>query len=170
LVSALLNYAQVGQETGEFDSVSMEAIVESALDNLRILILDNAVCVSHGPLPVVTGDRVLLIQLLQNLVANAIKYRRQGVPPSIQIEAALEAGMWRFAVSDNGEGIAARYQDQIFLPLKRLHGSEVPGTGMGLAVCRKIIERHGGHISVESQPGRGSTFFFTLPSASPGSK
>ncbi len=162
LVEALLNYAQVGQDEPEMSAVSMEAIVAAAIDNLDLLISETGAQVNYSSLPEIYGDGVQLSQLVQNLIANAIKYRRKNVAPCIRIAAEPQGTMWRLAVADNGEGIAPQYQEQIFSPLKRLHGGEIPGTGMGLAICRKIVEGHGGKMSVESEPGQGSTFFFTL--------
>ncbi len=167
LVEALLNYAQVGQDQPEMSAVSMDAILAAAIDNLDVLISETGARVYYSSLPEIYGDVVQLSQLVQNLIANAIKYSRQNIAPCIRITAEPQAKMWRFAVMDNGEGIAAQFQEQIFSPLKRLHGSDIPGTGMGLAICRKIVESHGGNISVESNPGQGSTFFFTLRALAP---
>ena len=112
------------------------------------------------------GDATQLVQLFQNLLANAIKFHRPGVAPRVSLSAQAGAEGWRFAVTDNGIGIAPEYFERIFALFQRLHGrTEYPGTGIGLALCKKIVERHGGHIGVESEPGRGSTFWFTLPRA-----
>jgi signal transduction histidine kinase len=114
-------------------------------------------------LPAVAVDPVPLLQLFQNLVSNALKYRSKKTP-RVSITATQEDSYWRFAVEDNGLGIPEEFQTQIFGIFKRLHErSEYPGTGIGLAICQKIIDRYGGRIWVESEPGRGSTFFFTLP-------
>jgi signal transduction histidine kinase len=106
---------------------------------------------------------VQLGQLLRNLIGNAIRFRRDDVRPEIEISAELAGDQWRFAIRDNGMGIDAKHYDRIFIIFQRLHGRERAGTGIGLAVCKKIVERHGGQIWVESQPGHGSTFYFTLP-------
>ena len=115
----------------------------------------------------VLGDEVQLIQLFQNLVANAIKFRSQE-STQIQVSAERRGQEWVFAIKDNGIGIAPEHQERIFSIFQRLHHrSEYPGTGIGLAICKKIVERHGGRIWVESQPGKGSTFYFSIPEAEP---
>jgi signal transduction histidine kinase len=114
-------------------------------------------------LPVIVGDGAQLAQLFQNLIANAIKFRR-GQPPHIRIDAQADGKAWRFSVQDNGIGIAPEYFDRIFVMFQRLHTrGAYPGTGIGLALCKRIVEHHGGRIWVESEPGKGSTFKFTLP-------
>jgi light-regulated signal transduction histidine kinase (bacteriophytochrome) len=128
------------------------------------MIAESEASVDSGPLPRLGMDTTSLIQLLQNLVANAIRYR-SAAPPRISISAAREAEYWHFRCSDNGVGIPSQYYERIFEPFKRLHGQEIPGSGIGLALCRKIVERYGGHIWVESTVGKGSTFHFTLPVA-----
>jgi signal transduction histidine kinase len=119
----------------------------------------------YGELPVVMGDEDQLVQLFQNLIANAIKFR-SGPGPRIVVSAEAEDGYWRFSVQDNGIGIGKDYFDRIFVMFQRLHSrSAYPGTGIGLAICKKIVERHGGRIWVESEPGQGTVFKFTLPRA-----
>jgi PAS domain S-box-containing protein len=165
LIQSLLHFAQVGQREFEIKPVPMETILDRALSHLKPQIQERQAQIKHTALPVVMGDSVQLIQLIENLIGNAIKYGRPGVRPNIEVSAHWQENRWVFAVRDNGEGIKPEHQDVIFEPLKRLHSADVPGTGMGLAVCRRIIERHGGHIWVESQPGIGSTFYFTLQPA-----
>jgi light-regulated signal transduction histidine kinase (bacteriophytochrome) len=163
LIRSLLQYAQVGEAPLQRTAVRIEAIVDGARSNLQPVLDQTAAEVAHGVLPTLTGDPVQLLQLFQNIVGNAIKYARPGVTPRIHISAEQsDEGVFRFAISDNGAGIDAKNYDRIFAPLKRLHGQEIPGNGIGLAICKKIVERHGGQIWVESQVGKGSTFFFTL--------
>lgn len=164
LINDLLDYSRLANPKPEiFTRVDTGREVSAALDNLR-----QAIGESHAEikvaanLPSLPADPVRLIRLFQNLISNAIKYHSER-PLEIHIDAAPEGSFWRFAISDNGIGIDPRYFERIFGVFKRLHGSEYPGTGIGLAVCRKIVEIHGGRIWVESEPGRGSTFFFTLP-------
>jgi signal transduction histidine kinase len=118
--------------------------------------------VTRGPLPTVSADRGQLAQVLQNLIGNAIHFRSDAAP-TVEVRAERIDGFWRFSVRDNGIGIEPCYHERIFIIFQRLHGGDRPGTGIGLAICRKIVAAHGGAIWVESQPGRGSTFFFTLP-------
>jgi PAS domain S-box-containing protein len=164
LIDGLLYFAEMEHGQLEFCELAMEVIVRDALINLDSLIQETSADVTYEDLPVVRGDALQLLQLIQNLLGNALKYRRVGVPPKIRISGKREGAMWTFAVADNGEGIAASYLDHIFEPFKRLHSSDVPGTGLGLALCKKIVTRHGGKIWVESDAGSGSTFFFTLDS------
>ncbi|MEO0107647.1 MAG: PAS domain S-box protein [candidate division WOR-3 bacterium] len=165
LINGLLEYARVGTRGKEPVPVDSEEVLRGVLRNLEILIGENNVRVTHDPLPMVRADRVQLGQLLQNLIANAIKFRGSA-PPEIHISARQEDGFWQFQVKDNGIGIAKEHYDRIFQIFQRLHTRDkYPGTGIGLAVCKRIVERHGGRIWVESQPGKGSSFFFTLPTS-----
>ena len=162
LIQTLLSYATVGQESAELDSVPLDTVLEKVAMSLRPLIAEAGARIESQPLPDVRGDRVLLRQLLQNLISNAIKYRKPEEAPCILVSAQSHGEFITISVKDNGEGIAPRYHQQIFAPLNRLHGPEIGGTGMGLAICKRIVERHGGRIWVESQAGEGATFFFTL--------
>ncbi len=122
--------------------------------------------ITHDPMPVVMADPLQLEQVFTNLVSNAIKFRRLDEPLQIHVGARRTDGFWEFSVADNGIGIAPEYFDRIFVIFQRLHTKETyPGTGIGLAIVKRIIDRHGGQIRVESTPGEGSTFFFTLPAA-----
>ena len=163
LIEDLLAYSRVGTRGTDLLDASSEAALRQALINLRHSIEESGVLVTHDPLPAVLADETQLIQLFQNLVGNAIKYRRPGVP-RVHITAARDGEKrWIFAVTDNGLGIDPQYFDRIFGVFQRLHKrEEYAGTGIGLAICKKIVERHGGSISVESQPGQGSTFRFSL--------
>jgi PAS domain S-box-containing protein len=165
LIDALLNFAQLGHAQIEFCHIPLETVVCDALINIDLLIRETGADLEYSELPFVNGDALQLVQLVQNLVANALKYRRQEVQPRVRISAKKADRSWIIAIEDNGEGISPDYRQTIFEPFKRLHGSDVPGTGIGLALCKKIVERHGGKIWVESEPGKGSTFFFSLPSA-----
>jgi PAS domain S-box-containing protein len=166
LLNDLRHYwSAVSQSEAPPASVSVERSLSAALGNLAAAIEQSGAVVTHGALPVVVADETPLVQLLQNLIGNAIKYRREETP-AIHISAERDgAGYWQIAVRDNGMGIPAEYLHDIFQPFKRLHGRETPGTGIGLALAQKIVERYGGRIWVDSEPGSGSTFRFTLPSA-----
>lgn len=163
LIQTLLKYASAGQEPMTLRKVRLASVVEAVLTTLRPTIEELGAEVSYGDLPIVQGDRVLLEQLMQNLLTNALKYCDPQIPPHVSISATQDESDWRIAVKDNGLGIAPEHHARIFLPLKRLHGSEISGTGIGLAVCRKIVERHGGKTWVDSEAGQGATFYFTLP-------
>ncbi|MCC6858788.1 MAG: PAS domain S-box protein [Bryobacterales bacterium] len=144
--------------------VELENVARLAISNLDAAIRESNAEVSFQALPVIEADSAQMLQLLQNLIGNAIKYRGPE-PPRVYVSAERRGENWVISVKDNGIGIEPRYADRVFLPFKRLHGGEYPGTGIGLAICKKIVERHGGFIWVESQPGAGSTFYFTLPAA-----
>lgn len=167
LIRTLLNYATVGQEPITRERVGLATVIDKVVITLKPTIEELRAKVSHGDLPTVYGDCVLLQQLIQNLVGNALKYFNPSVTPQVRISAELAKTEWIISVKDNGPGIALEHRERIFLPLKRLHGTEIPGTGMGLAVCRKIVEHHGGKIWVESEVGKGATFYFTLPTLDP---
>ena len=163
MVDSLLRYAQAGHGELKRETVSTEAAVDAVRVSLGALIEKSGARISCSALPTIEADPVLLQQLFQNLIANALKYHRPGHPPVIVIEGDRREGGWRFAVTDDGQGIPQEYQGMIFEPLKRLHGSETPGSGLGLALCRTIVARHGGRIWVESKgAGSGATFRFTL--------
>jgi PAS domain S-box-containing protein len=165
LVTDLLEYARSGTQQMPTDIVNCEEVLDSSLADLEAAIKEGNVVVSHDELPVVRGDRVWLTELFENLVGNAMKFRGADVPV-IHVGAESRGTDWCLSVRDNGIGIDPRFAARIFEPFRRLHTrDEFPGSGMGLAICRKIVERHGGRIWVESEPGKGSTFFFTLPAA-----
>jgi len=164
LIHALLAYSRVGTAGQEFTLTDCEAVLTQTLDDLRKAVEESGAEVTHDPLPQVRADTVQLRQVFQNLLSNAIKFRNQ-IPPHIHVSARQEGEHWLFSVQDNGIGINPEYTERIFVIFQRLHTRrENPdGTGIGLAICKKVIERHGGRIWVESQPGAGATFFFTLP-------
>jgi signal transduction histidine kinase len=162
LINDLLAYSRVGIQGKPFKPTDGEAVLKMAVDNLARSIAQSGVIITHEPLPTICGDEVQLIQLFQNLIANAVKFHGQE-PPRVHISARRQDGEWVFAVRDNGIGIAPEQQKRIFSIFQRLHHrSEYPGTGIGLAICKKIVERHGGKIWVESEVGRGATFYFTV--------
>lgn len=167
LISALLAYSRLNDAALNFrEPVSSQAAYETAIANLRSAIEESGAVVERSELPEVLTSRAQLIQVFQNLISNAIQYRGEA-SPKIVVHAARRGEFCQFSVRDNGPGIPERYHSVIFEPFKRLHGAERPGSGIGLAFCRKFIERGGGAIWVESEEGRGATFVFTLPAANP---
>jgi signal transduction histidine kinase len=163
LISDLLAYSQAARTSRTADFVNTAEILETVKKNLATAIEETGAEISATKLPVLRGDSVPLVHLFQNLVSNALKYRSQN-KPTLRIAAVKAGEYWRFSVQDNGIGIPKEFQTQIFGIFKRLHDrAEYPGTGIGLAICQKIVERYGGRIWVESEPGQGSTFLFTLP-------
>ncbi len=162
LINDLLAYSRVGTRGGKFEPTDVSVAIERALQNLRATIEESGALVSRDPLPTVTADGIQLAQLFQNLIGNAVKFRGEQ-RPKVHVSARLDGGEWIFSVKDNGIGIDPKYFGRIFTIFQRLHGNtEYPGTGIGLAICKKIAERHGGRIWVESETGKGSTFFFSI--------
>jgi PAS domain S-box-containing protein len=165
LLSDLLAYSKVGSDGKEFASVTLEETLKRAVDNLQPVIQDSRATVTHDPLPLVTGDDVQMVQLLQNLIENAIKFHGAELP-RIHVGVRQMGERWLLFVRDNGIGIDPQFTERVFGIFQRLHiTSQYPGTGIGLAICRKIVERHGGRIWVDSEPGKGATFYFTLQPA-----
>jgi PAS domain S-box-containing protein len=163
LINDLLSYSRVGTQGSEFALTDCAGVAGLAIRNLQKAIQESGATITCDPLPTVLGDRMQLLQLFQNLLANAIKFRTEQ-SPEIRIMATHTDGVWQFAVKDNGIGIEQRHFERIFLIFQRLHSRrQYPGTGMGLAICKKIVDRHGGTIWPVSKPGMGTTFFFTLP-------
>lgn len=168
LISDMLAYSQAGRETLAMTVVDLKEVVGWATANLaKSIDATRAKIEVIERLPSVLGDFSRLGQVFQNLLSNAIKYGAQNGDPLLVRVGSEKSGKanWKFTVTDNGPGIEAQYQEQIFDPFKRLHGSEIPGSGMGLALCRRVVEAHGGRIWVESKPGHGATFAITLPGA-----
>ncbi len=183
MVKGLLEYSRVARGDPKFAPVDCNHILSSAMANLKLQMDEHHGSVIVDPLPTVFGDKVLLIQVFQNLIANAVKFHQPDRPPQIQISAKkvidpqmllslspatkdlrLTLDQWLFSVRDNGIGIAAEYFDRIFIIFQRLHTqTEYPGLGIGLSLTKRIIERHGGQICLDSQEGVGTTFYFTLP-------
>jgi signal transduction histidine kinase len=163
LINDLLEFSRVGTRAKELKPTDCEAVLSQVRDNLKVAIAESNAVVTHEPLPTVMGDETQLIQLLQNLISNAIKFRREE-PPRVHVSAVQREKEWAFEVRDNGIGMESEYFERIFMIFQRLHSrSEYPGNGIGLANCKKIVDRHGGCIWVESTPGVGTTFHFTIP-------
>jgi light-regulated signal transduction histidine kinase (bacteriophytochrome) len=163
LIGDLLSYSRVGTKGRALEPTDAGAALKDALTNLRASLEESGAVVRVDPLPIIQADAVQLTQLFQNLIANAVKFRSDQ-PPEIRIGARREPDAWWFWVRDNGIGIDPQYTERIFMIFQRLHTRRAyPGTGIGLAICKRIVERHGGRIWVESQPGQGATFYFTLP-------
>jgi len=163
LLKALLAYWEVAERDRDASaSIDCGAVLAKALLNLQAAIAESGAVVTYDPLPTVVAEEILLMQLFQNLISNSIKYRGEETP-RIHVSAERATEVWLFAIRDNGIGIDPQDADRVFGLFKRLHGGEIPGTGIGLAICKKVVERQGGRIWVESEPGRGSTFKFTIP-------
>jgi PAS domain S-box-containing protein len=166
LIEGLLAYSRVARRGQAFKPVDLNRVLGDALSNLAAVVREENTIITRADLPLITGDEIQLLQLFQNLIGNAIKFRNPNVRPEVHISSKKEQQEWTFSIRDNGIGIEKKYLDQIFQIFQRLHtAAEYPGAGIGLAVCKRIVERHGGRIWVESMPGEGSTFFFTIPSA-----
>jgi signal transduction histidine kinase/ABC-type amino acid transport substrate-binding protein len=162
LLNDLLTYSRVGRRTEPFSIVDLGSAFDSAVMNLKAVIDENHAAITRDGLPTVMADRMQMVQVLQNLIANGVKFRGNE-PPRVHVSADHGEREWTIRVRDNGIGIDPRYYDKLFIIFKRLHSrEEYPGTGIGLATCKKIIERHGGRIWIESEPGKGSTFCFTI--------
>ncbi len=166
MIVDLLDYSRVQTQPKAHEEVDCEAVFKQVQDNLRVAIKENDAKITHRGLPVVMGDSAQLMHVFQNLVSNAIKFRSKE-PPRIDVEAREEKDEWVFCVKDNGIGIGDKYKEKIFEIFQRIDEKKYPGTGIGLAVCKKIIERHGGRIWLVSEEGRGSAFYFTVPKEGP---
>jgi PAS domain S-box-containing protein len=163
LIKDLLDYSRIEHAERDFDEINMNEALDDALKLLSGQINESRAKIKHSELPVVRGEKTMLSQLLQNLISNSIKFTKAGFAPRIEVTAKMNGNEWLFRVKDNGIGISPMYFDKIFVIFQRLHTrDEYEGTGIGLAICKKIIERHGGRIWVESNPGEGASFYFTL--------
>lgn len=168
LVKDLLAYARLTTEEERPSSVALDEDLEAALTHLDQAIKESGASVTHDPMPTLQVDRGQMVRLFQNLVGNAIKYRKTDVAPKVHISAEQKGTEWVISIRDNGIGFDPKYAVKIFEPFKRLHSAEeYPGTGVGLAICRRIVQAQRGRIWAESQPGEGTTFCFTLPVDSP---
>jgi signal transduction histidine kinase len=177
LIESILTYSRVTTNAIPFHPVGLETVLSEALSNLEPVIEQKSARVEVGALPVIEADPQQMLQLMQNLIANALRFQKEGVVPEIRITASTvhvppdagpvdsgDAGFCELRVEDNGIGFEERYLDRIFAPFQRLHGrGNYEGLGMGLAICRKIVERHGGEITAESEPGNGARFLVRLP-------
>ena len=163
LIDDLLEYSRVGRSEKPFDVIDCNLVFEDACANLQLAIRQDRASVTRGDLPRVRGDSFQLLQLFQNLIGNAIKYRSSEAP-MVRVSASRQGDSWVFSVQDNGIGIAEQYHPRIFQLFQRLHSQkQYSGTGIGLAICQRIVDRHGGRLWVESEPNRGSTFYFSIP-------
>jgi PAS domain S-box-containing protein len=163
LINDLLSYAHVGTRERHFETLDANALVDQVIADLQAMIESNGAEVKRGELPTVTADATLMMELLQNLISNAIKFHGHE-PPRVHVSAESSGSEWIFSVRDNGIGIEPKYRDQIFAVFERLHSTDTyPGSGIGLAICKRVVERHGGRIWCESEPGQGTTFYFSVP-------
>jgi light-regulated signal transduction histidine kinase (bacteriophytochrome) len=163
LIAGLLEYSRTGRQDDPAAPIDTELALDQALTNLRSALEESGAVVTRDPMPPVVGNAAQITRVFQNLVANAVKFRRPDEPPRIHVAAEVRATDALFAVRDNGIGLDPQFAERVFVIFQRLHTrAEYPGTGIGLSVCKKVVERHGGRIWVESEPGAGATFFFTL--------
>lgn len=164
LIQDLLAYARLTTENERPSSIALDEDLEAALTHLDQAITESGATITHDPLPTLPVDRGQMVRLFQNLIGNAVKYRKPNQPSNVHISAEQKGADWVISIRDNGIGFDPEFASIIFLPFKRLHSAEkYPGTGVGLAICRRIVQAHGGRIWAESVPGEGTTFFFTLP-------
>ena len=163
LINDLLLFSRVGTRSQQFEETNCEEVLEETLTSLRSSIAETGAVITHDPLPTIPADGTQLLQVFQNLIANAVKFRRDE-PPKVHISAVKNGSEWVFSIKDNGIGIEPRHFERIFVIFQRLHNrTEYEGSGMGLAIVKKIVERHQGKVWVESEVGVGSTFYFTIP-------
>nr|WP_171166109.1 ATP-binding protein [Streptomyces sp. I05A-00742] len=168
LINDLLAFSRVGRVHNEHDTVDLDTAFAATLDALSVPVGESGAEITHDPLPTVVGDATQLGMLWQNLVSNAVKFRAPDRVPRVHVTAGRDGGLWRFAVTDNGIGIAPEYTEKVFALFQRLHTRDAyPGTGIGLAMCRKIVEFHGGTIGVDSSYTGGARVVFTLPATGP---
>jgi PAS domain S-box-containing protein len=164
MIEDLLAYSRVGTRGKPFEPTDLEDILNQAVTNLKVAIEENRAQITHDPMPTVMADSTQIAQLFQNLIANSIKFRKKEEPPRIHISAQRKEEDWFFSVEDNGIGISPEFMGHLFQIFQREHAAnKYPGTGIGLAICKRIVERHGGRIWAESLHGRGSVFYFTIP-------
>jgi PAS domain S-box-containing protein len=169
MINDLLSYSRVGTRGKPFKPVEFTEIFNAAMSNLEVAIREAGAVVEHGELPRVIVDEGQMVQVVQNLVGNAVKFHGE-TPPVVRVDSVRKDGDWVFSVKDNGIGIDPQYFERILLVFKRLHRDEYPGTGIGLSVANRIVQRHNGRIWLESEPGKGTTFYFTIPVREKGEK
>ncbi|NEE31091.1 histidine kinase, partial [Streptomyces sp. SID7982] len=163
LISDLLNFSRVGRVHNAHQSIDLDAVLEETLSALSVAVEETGAKITHDPLPTLVADPSQMAMLWQNLIGNAVKFRRPDETPRIHITAAEEAGLWRFTVTDNGIGIPPEYAEKIFVIFQRLHTKDTySGSGIGLAMCKKIVEFHGGTITIDPGYRDGARFIFTL--------
>ena len=164
LIRDLLAYSRVNTRGEPLQPTSAQEALDLALRNLHSAIEGAAAAITHDPLPVVRGDRTQLVQLFQNLIGNAVKFRSPDRPAQVCVSVRQQPDEWLFSVQDNGVGFEQQYENKLFLIFQRLHSrGQYPGTGIGLAICKRIVERHGGRIWATGTPGQGAVFSFTIP-------
>ncbi|MDQ2844749.1 MAG: ATP-binding protein [Acidobacteriota bacterium] len=164
LITDLLTYSRVtGIDKPDRQRIDFEQVFEKTLENLSVSVGESGATITHDALPTIDASASQISQVVQNLIGNSVKYRRPEVPLRVHVHAEHQVDRWLFFFRDNGAGFDSRYADKVFGILKRLHGPEIPGTGIGLAICKTIIERHGGRMWPEARPGEGATFYFTIP-------
>jgi light-regulated signal transduction histidine kinase (bacteriophytochrome) len=163
LINALLSYSRVETQPKNSALIDSQKALDQACKLLETTVSESEAAVTSDPLPQIRADEHLMIQLFQNLISNAVKYRSER-KPEIHVGVTRERGQWVFSVQDNGIGIETKYLERIFVIFQRLHSRDKhPGTGIGLAICKKVVERHGGRIWAESEVGKGTTIYFTIP-------
>jgi light-regulated signal transduction histidine kinase (bacteriophytochrome) len=166
LLKSLLDYSRVTTKAEPFREVELSSLIGEVLSDLEVRIESSGGIVELGELPVIEADPTQMRQLFQNLIGNGLKFHKEGGKPIVKVHCSVGGpGLYKLTVEDNGIGFEEKYREKIFTPFQRLHGrtSQYEGTGMGLAICRKIVERHGGTIAAKSAPGQGTTFIVTLP-------
>jgi light-regulated signal transduction histidine kinase (bacteriophytochrome) len=163
LINDLLTYSRVATRGKPLGPTDSEAVLTQALANLQVSVEESKAVITHDVLPTVVADFSQMVQLFQNLIGNSVKFRGKE-PPLIHVSAEKKPDEWIFSVRDNGIGIDPKYSERIFQIFQRLHSrKDYPGTGIGLALCKKIVERHGGRIWVNSEPGKGTVIYFNIP-------